>query len=1663
MTVNQTSKTAIINWSNFSIGHGSSVIFNNGSGSTLNRVNGAAMSELNGLLSSTGSVYIINPNGLIIGKSGVVQTGGSFIASTLELSDRNFLSGRALSFDGDSKASVINLGQVGALGGHVVLVANTVRNEGTITAPVGDVGLLAGSSVLLQDEKQDGGLFQVRIGSADSSVTNTGVIRSAVAELRAQRGNVYALAGNSGGVVNASHIDGSGGEIWLTSSGGTVTVAGGAVLDASAGQRGDGGSIVAFGASTDFAGTALARGGVIFGDGGRVETSGANVTFDGARVDTSAPHGRTGVWLTDPFDLTITPAAAATISNNLLTTNVVLQTTATGVSGPGVSNATGYGDINIAAPINWSSGNRLTLDAYRNINITAAMSVSGPGRVSLIYGDQSGNGQGNTNLGMLSFGLSGGGYAGSLSYSGAPGAGQSLTINGQAYSLIYSMADLQNINSGLSGRYALAGSLDGYATASWSPVGSSSSNPFTGTFEGLGHVITRLTINSPAAYYVGLFGYQGEGSTIENLGLSGGGVTGYQYVGGIAGVAAGVIDQSYSSNTVSGTYYVGGLAGIVGGLYGSIPLNSSDIWGSYSAASVSGTNIVGGVAGYVNTNARFDSVYSTGNVSASGYFIGGLVGWSNSGDFIRTYASGNVSGASQVGGLIGYFANYQGNVSLSYATGAVTGTGYDVGGLVGQSDYGNIQTSYAVGNASGLGQVGGLVGYFGRSCCQSTISQSYATGQVTGTTTGLSETGGLVGRAKWASITSSYATGNVIGMGQDLGGLVGHLSPNDGQGDPTPSVSLSYASGSVTGSTTTATSVGGLIGLSEGAVSRSYATGAVSGYSAVGGLVGYLNGTAAYAATINQSFAAGATSGPTYVGGLVGRNMDYGAITQSYSTGSASGTSYIGGLVGSNVSATNITETFATGLVTGGSKVGGLFGTTNASVASSYWDIGASGAAASSGAGSQVGAGKTTAALQASLPSGFSNAVWATTPGQTYPYLQWQVPSGTPQVLAGFAYASNGTTGLSGARVTIDAAGGPLPSLLSNGSVTSGANGYFYFLLAPNALSQSAANRIGATVAPSGSSAVAAMTYSDSVQSSVSTFNLTQGKVSLSTSAASYSALTTDLNATFGVAGNAALNASLTGARWTFGATGAFDIDRPLSLTGALALTAQSGVTVDVPVTSNGAVTLLSTTGAFTLNTGASISAGGDISIGSGGAFINNASPSILTTPGRWIVYAASPNGDNFGGLNSNNTAIWNTALGASLSASGNRFAFAYQPTLTVTTTSLSKVYGQDANGSLSSRFSISGIQSGAAGSFLGDTLSAAYSGAPTMTSTGTAASVSVGAYQVNASVGSMIPALGYALAFANSGILTVTPAPITITASANSKVYDGTTSAAAAPTVTWGALYDAAVLSEAYASKHAGTGLTLVPTASITNAGNYAVTLVNSDAGVITPAPVTITASANAKTYDGTTSASATPTVTSGTLYDAAVLSETYASKHAGTGLTLTPTVSLANPGDYQLTLVDRSDGVIHPEILLVQSDVLSKSAGSPDPTLTYALKGGKLYEGDSLTGSISRILGEDPGAYPTLPGTLSASGDYQLNFVSGQLLINPAPVRDLPEYNPFVAQGASTVALSPNANSRPVRRSMCGFIYPTNQTLGRNIAVLNYQLCAVASETRRIYQREK
>lgn len=112
---------------------------------------GADQSVINGALSSTGSVYVINPNGLIVGKTGVVKTGGSFVASTHNISNEDFMNGGDATFASDSQAGVENLGTITSLTGDVTLIAREVRNEGQINAAKGTAGLAAGQEVLLRD------------------------------------------------------------------------------------------------------------------------------------------------------------------------------------------------------------------------------------------------------------------------------------------------------------------------------------------------------------------------------------------------------------------------------------------------------------------------------------------------------------------------------------------------------------------------------------------------------------------------------------------------------------------------------------------------------------------------------------------------------------------------------------------------------------------------------------------------------------------------------------------------------------------------------------------------------------------------------------------------------------------------------------------------------------------------------------------------------------------------------------------------------------------------------------------------------------------------------------------------------------------------------------------------------------------------------------------------------------------------------------------------------------------------------------------------------------------------------------------------------------------------------------------------------------------------
>jgi len=147
-------------------------------------------------------------------------------------------------------------------------------------------------------------------------------------------------------------------------------------------------------------------------------------------------------------------------------------------------------------------------------------------------------------------------------------------------------------------------------------------------------------------------------------------------------------------------------------------------------------------------------------------------------------------------------------------------------------------------------------------------------------------------------------------------------------------ISNSYAIGSVTGSSSVGSLVGGNNGCDYGdcilTISNSYATGSVNGSDGVGGLVGYSCGYSSCTTTISGSHATGNVTGSNNVGGLIGHGGQSSTISNSYATGSVTGSGNVGGLVGYSCefdcTAITISDSYATGSVTGSSNVGGLVG-----------------------------------------------------------------------------------------------------------------------------------------------------------------------------------------------------------------------------------------------------------------------------------------------------------------------------------------------------------------------------------------------------------------------------------------------------------------------------------------------------------------------------------------------------------------------------------------------------------------------------------------------------------------------------------------------------------------------------------------------------------------
>ncbi|MEB0140346.1 filamentous hemagglutinin N-terminal domain-containing protein, partial [Undibacterium sp. CCC2.1] len=480
MTVTN-SPNAIIKWNGFNIAVDEVVRFaqQNANSAVLNRVSGVAPSSILGTLTSNGRVFLINPNGIVFGAGARVDTAG-LVASTLALSDKDFLNGNYSFQKNGLGENVTNNGTLISNAGSIALLGNTVQNNGIIKADHGSIMLLAGQSVTLVDIYNPA--LSLVVTAPDNKVINlgsllgnglkaaliahdiqvSGLINANTAALN-EHGEVVIKASGTAyvdGTITATNAAalasinlpdpstqkrwqnaqqdanyGKGGQVQilgetltLTSTaqlntsgrlgggsiflgGGyqgknadlpnalTTTVAPGATLHADALEYGHGGEIIVWSdKQTHAGGTLTARGGLLGGDGGLVETSGkqslnvADISVDASARNHSASNG---TWLMDPTNITIVSGAASGGGFNVSSvkdgdinaalnggTNVVIDTHINNTTG-NVGNVlfSGTADAGGAAIINKTLGGNtnLTVNADQNITLDAGARILASG------------------------------------------------------------------------------------------------------------------------------------------------------------------------------------------------------------------------------------------------------------------------------------------------------------------------------------------------------------------------------------------------------------------------------------------------------------------------------------------------------------------------------------------------------------------------------------------------------------------------------------------------------------------------------------------------------------------------------------------------------------------------------------------------------------------------------------------------------------------------------------------------------------------------------------------------------------------------------------------------------------------------------------------------------------------------------------------------------------------------------------------------------------------------------------------------------------------------------------------------------------------------------------------------------------------------------------
>ncbi len=803
LNINQGSNAAIVNWSGFSIGSGSTVnIQQPGKNSViLNRVTGDTTSQIHGQMNANGKVHLVNPNGIVIGPNGHVNAAG-FVASTLDISDDDFLNGRYRYAGDGASAAVENAGTISIVpGGYAALIGGKVTNSGLIQVPLGKVGLGAGEKVTL-DVSGDG-FLQVAVPSdttMEDLVTNSGRIEAdgGVVHLKAASArNAARQVINMSGVIEARSVSGVSGAVVLGGSGGGVQISG--KIDTSARKAEltrsprprvrspDGGTITVTGEAIKLAGATLKANGAGAGDGGTIlvggdfQGGGSLQTAHTTTVDanskivanggTRGDGGRIIVWsdYLTKFHGDISARGGAEAGDGGFAE----------VSGKIDLIYRGFADLR--AP-NGRIG-ELLLDP---INVTV------PGTISeaVLEGQLA-----SADVTLTTSGT-------------GPDAGN-ITINADidwtsATDLILIADNAITLNGAItapSGGLVLTalGAVDGLGLITTGAGGDVN----VGTFSLLAGFWRQISTNlpsfaasdfaiNPSANFLRVTGGNGSGSNPYSLTD----VYGLQGIGGsqlssLNFELANNIDASATSTWFRGfepMNFSGTLEGnrfAIDGLFINDTFNAAGLFnvlsGTVRNLSITNADVSvgeGGILAAVN-DGTVSGVMTSGTLFSGGYApSGGLVG-ENSGTIIDSFSTAAVdvipieSDTVITGGLVG---RNTGSIIRSHSTGSVTGSAsltYVMGGLVGEN-FSLIRDSYSTSSVTGGNSLapstspanfGGLVG-----SNSGTITRTYATGPVSFSGANVSpRLGGLVG-ANTGSVNASFWNRNTTGQSSSAGG-----------------------------------------------------------------------------------------------------------------------------------------------------------------------------------------------------------------------------------------------------------------------------------------------------------------------------------------------------------------------------------------------------------------------------------------------------------------------------------------------------------------------------------------------------------------------------------------------------------------------------------------------------------------------------------------------------------------------------------------------------------------------------------------------------------------------------------------------------------------------------------------------------------------------------